>query len=118
MRKKHLIIVAYVVIAVGIGTILGHRFMNTKDIVQLKEIAGLVLEKGYDSEDIEDLLEDIPQKRIHAKWGKPDGHLSGFWGEIWFLNEGKDGRITLYYDEDGKVDDVVVDSAPGKTTEK
>ena len=60
----------------------------------------------------------IQQKRIHAKWGKPDGHLSGFWGEIWFLNEEKDGRITLYYDEDGKVDDVVVDAAPGKTTEK
>ena len=118
MRKKHLIIVACVMIAVGIGTVLGHRFKNTKDIVQLKEIAGLVIEKGYDSEDIEDLMEDIPQKRIHAKWGKPDGHLSGFWGEIWFLNEEKDGRITLYYDEDGKVDDVVVDAAPGKTTEK
>ena len=118
MRKKYLIIVVCVVIAVGIGTILVHRFMNTKDIVQLKEIAGLVLEKGYDSEDIEDLMEDIPQKRIHAKWGNPDGHLSGFWGEIWFLNEEKDGRITLYYDEDGKVDDVVVDAAPGKTTEK
>ncbi len=56
--------------------------------------------------------------RIHAKWGKPDGHLSGFWDEIWFLNEEKDGRITLYYDEDGKIDDVVVDVASGKTTEK
>lgn len=118
MRKKHLIIVACVVIAVGMGATLGNRFMSTKDIVQLKEISGLVLEKGYDSEDIEDLLEDTPQKWIHAKWGKPDGHLSGFWGEIWLLNEEKDGRITLYYDEDGKVDDVVVDVAPGKTTEK
>ena len=118
MRKKHLIIVACVVIAVGIGATLVNRFMSTKDIVQLKEISGLVLEKGYDSEDIEDLLEDIPQRRIHASWGKPDGHLSGFWGEIWYLNEEKSGRITLYYDEGGKVDDVVVDVAPGKTTEK
>ena len=109
MRKKRFIVIVCVVMAVAIGAILGHRFMSIKSIVQLKEISGLVLEKGY---------EDIPQKRIHAKWGKPDGHLSGFWGEIWFLNEEKDGRITLYYDEDGKVDDVVVDAAPGKTTEK
>lgn len=118
MRKKRFIVIVCVVMAVAIGAILGHRFMSIKSIVQLKEISGLVLEKGYDSEDIEDLLEDIPQKRIHASWGKPDGHLSGFWGEIWFLNEEKDGRITLYYDEDGKVDDVVVDAAPGKTIEK
>ena len=117
MKKKSILAVC-VILIIGVGSILGYRFMSTKDIVPLTDISGLVLEKGYDSEDIEDLLEDIPQKRIHAKWGKPDGHLSGFWGEIWFLNEEKDGRITLYYDEDGKVDDVVVDAAPGKTTEK
>jgi len=111
MKKKRIIVVC-VLLIVGIGSIFGYRFMSTKDIVLLKDISGLVLEKGYDSEDIEDLLEDIPQKRIHAKWGKPDGHLSGFWGEIWFLNEEKDGRITLYYDADGKVEEVIVDTAP------
>ena len=111
MKKKRIIVVC-VLLIVGIGSIFGYRFMSTKDIVLLKDISGLVLEKGYDSEDIEDLLEDIPQKRIHAKWVKPDGHLSGFWGEIWFLNEEKDGRITLYYDADGKVEEVIVDTAP------
>ena len=118
MRKKRFIVIVCVVMAVAIGAILGHRFMSIKSIVQLKEISGLVLEKGSAFCDIEEMLEGIPQKKIHAKWGNPDGHLSGFWGEIWFLNKEKEGRITLYYDEDGKVDDVVVDAAPGKTTEK
>ena len=59
------------------------------------------------------MLEGIPQKKMHVKWGNTDRHLSGFWGEIRFLNEEKDGRITLYYDEDGKVEDVIVDKAPG-----
>ena len=117
MEKKSIITVC-VLLIIGVGLVLGYRFMSTKDVVQLKEVSGLVLEKGYDSEDIKELLEGIPQKKMHAKWGNPDGHLSGFWGEIWFLNQEKDGRITLYYDEDGKVDDVVVDAAPGKTTEK
>ena len=117
MEKKSIITVC-VLLIIGVGLVLGYRFMSTKDVVQLKEVSGLVLEKGYDSKDIKELLEGIPQKKMHAKWGNPDGHLSGFWGEIWFLNEEKDGRITLYYNEDGKVDDVVVDEAPGKTTEK
>ena len=112
MKKKSIIAVC-VLLIIGVGLVLGYKFMSTKDVVQLKEVSGLVLEKGYDSEDIKELLEGIPQKKMHAKWGNPDGHLSGIWGEIWFLNEEKDGRITLYYDEDGKVDDVVVDAAPG-----
>jgi len=112
MKKKSIIAVC-VLLIIGVGLVLGYRFMSTKDVVQLKEVSGLVLEKGYDSEDIKELLEGIPQKKMHAKWGNPDGHLSGFWGEIWFLNEEKDGRITLYYDEDGKVEDVIVDKAPG-----
>ena len=112
MKKKSIIAVC-VLLIIGVGLVLGYRFMSTKDVVQLKEVSDLVLEKGYDSEDIKELLEGIPQKKMHAKWGNPDGHLSGFWGEIWFLNEEKDGRITLYYDEDGKVEDVIVDKAPG-----
>ena len=112
MKKKHIVAVC-VLLIIGIGMILVYRFMSTKDIVQLKEVSGLVLEKGYDSEDIEEMLEGIPQKKIHAKWGRPDGHLMGFWGEIWFLNQEKDGRITLYYDADGNVEEVIVDTAPG-----
>lgn len=112
MKKKSIIAVC-VLLIIGVGLVLGYRFMSTKDVVQLKEVSGLVLEKGYDSEDIKELLEGIPQKKMHAKWGNPDGHLSGFWGEIWFLNEEKDGRITLYYDADGKVEDVIVDKASG-----
>ena len=113
MKKKHIIVAVCVLLILGIGSIWGYRFISTTDIVQLQEVYGLVLEKGYDSEDIEEMLEGIPQKKIHAKWGSPNGHLSGFWGEIWFLNQEKDGRIALYYDADGKVEDVVVDKAPG-----
>ena len=112
MKKKSIIDVC-VLLIIGVGLVLGYRFMSTKDVVQLKEVSGLVLEKGYDSEDIKELLEGIPQKKMHVKWGNPDGQLSGFWGEIWFLNQEKDGRITLYYDADGKVEEVIVDKAPG-----
>lgn len=76
MKKKSIIAVC-VLLIIGVGLVLGYRFMSTKDVVQLKEVSGLVLEKGYDSEDIKELLEGIPQKKMHAKWGDPDGHLSG-----------------------------------------
>ena len=113
MKKKLIMFIVCVLFILGISVILGHRFMITKDIMSLNEIAGLVLNQGYGSEDIEETLKEISQKRIHAKWGKADGMLSGFWGEIWFLNEQKDGRITLYYDPEGYVEHVIIDTAPG-----
>lgn len=113
MRKKCGIVVVCILTVIGIGVILRYRFICIKDLVQLNEIADMVLITEYSSEDIGELLEGISQKRVHAKWGNPDGHLSGFWGEIWFLDRERNGRITLYYDADGKVEEVIVDTAPG-----
>ena len=50
-------------------------------------------------------LKGKTEKEIADHWGKPDGILSGFYGDIYEYN-GK--RIILYYDADSRVTDVLV----------
>ena len=64
----------------------------------------------YSQEEMEAKLTGEHRDNIIASWGEPDGHLSGFWGEIWFLDDAKDKKITLYYDADGCVENVRIGS--------
>lgn len=56
----------------------------------------------------------VSREEILHSWGEPVGHLSGFWGESWNLENG--GAITLYYDENGFVEEIRQAEAPEKVT--
>ena len=56
-------------------------------------------------EEATEVLKDKTQKEIDDHWGKPDGVLSGFYGDIYEYN---DKQIVIYYDGDSKVTDVLV----------
>lgn len=71
----------------------------------------LVLQEG--AEWAEEKLAGYTPDDLREVWGEPDGTLSGMWGEIWFLDAEHTGRITVYYDADGKVENVRMDTAPG-----
>jgi len=113
-RKRTAILLVFALLLISIGIIFGVLFGGYANVVKLSEVRELVLEKGYTPEAIEEQLKGVSRKKLHMSWGEPDGMLSGLWGEIWFLNEQKDGRITLYYNSEGYVENVVIDTAPGK----
>ena len=64
----------------------------------------------YSQEEMEAKLKGEHRDNIIASWGEPDGHLSGFWGDVWFLDDIKDKKITLYYDANGCVENVRIGS--------
>lgn len=115
--KKKIMIALGIVLIVVVGVIavikLGgftSRPDGTADTMELSEVSGLVLEKGYTQEEIEEKLKGEHRDNILVSWGKPDGMLSGMWGDVWFLDTEKDRKITLYYDAEGYVENVRVGS--------
>ena len=71
----------------------------------------LVLQEGV--EWAEEKLNGYTPDDLREVWGEPDGMLSGMWGEIWFVDEYHTARVTVYYDANGKVENVRLDTAPG-----
>ena len=116
MKKKLLISFAIaLVVVIGIISIIkfsgfASKPDSTTDTMELSEVKAFVLEKGYTQEEVEEKLKGEYRDNIIASWGEPDGHLSGFWGEVWFLDDTKDKKITLYYDADGCVENVRIGS--------
>lgn len=91
--------------------VLGFEIYNdvqdeTEEIMKFNEVRGLVLEKGYTQEEIEEKLKGEYRDNILVSWGEPDGMLSGMWGDVWFLDEEKERKITVYYDSNGYVENV------------
>lgn len=117
MKKKKLVIgilcVAVVLIA-GVLFMAKNRPDGSTDTMELSEVSGYVLEKGYTQEQIEEKLKGEFRNDIIASWGEPDGMLSGFWGDMWYLDDKDDMRITLYYDGDGYVTNVRITSTTGE----
>lgn len=81
---------------------------GTTDLIELNEVSAFVSEKGYTGEDFKDKLVGQFNEDIIHSWGEPDGKLSGFWGDRWYLDDDKTRFITLYYDEKGYVEEIVV----------
>lgn len=75
----------------------------------------IALENDYSQEEMEAKLKGEHRDNIIASWGEPDGHLSGFWGEVWFLDDVKDKKVILYYDADGCVENVRIGSRSKET---
>ncbi|MBR2894297.1 MAG: hypothetical protein IKC03_01385 [Oscillospiraceae bacterium] len=87
-------------------------------VIELDNVSALVSEKGYTGEDFkEELLGQFNENIIHS-WGKPDFDVSGFgsqlghpgWAQIWYLDEENHQRITLYLNEKGYVEDILIDT--------
>ena len=78
-------------------------------IVILSSCAGSFPEKSsivmLSSKDATEVLKNKTEKEINNDWGKPDGMLSGFYGDIY---EYDDKLIVIYYDADSKVTDVLI----------
>ena len=118
MKKKIMIVIGIImaivvllsIIAIIAFNSIGSRLNGTTDTMELSEVRGLVLEKRYTQEEIEEKLKGEYRDDIIVSWGEPDGHLSGFWGDVWFLDDIKDKKITLYYDADGCVENVRIGS--------
>ena len=118
MKKKIMFVIGIivaVVVLLGIIAVItfdsfGGRPDGTTDTMELGEVKGLVLEKGYTQEEIEEKLKGEYRDNILVSWGQPDGMLSGMWGDVWFLDDIKDKKITLYYDSNGCVENVRIGS--------
>ncbi len=80
-----------------------------EDVMTLQELHSFRTEKGYTAEWFLEDLEGVYLEDIHRVWGKPDGTLSGFWGETWFLDETETAKITLYYNAKGCVENLRVE---------
>lgn len=84
----------------------GCKIAGQTDTIELAEVSGYVIEKGYTEDEIAQKLKGEHRDNIIMSWGTPDGMLSGFWGEVWFIDDANDRKITLYYDADGFVENV------------
>ena len=98
-----ILILAVAIVAIIKFTGFANKPDGSTDTMELSEVSGYVLEKGYTQDQIEEKLKGEFRNDIIASWGEPDGMLSGFWGDMWYLDDKDDMRITLYYDNEGYV---------------
>ena len=97
--KKFIALVLAFVFVLGL---VGCKPDEITDIPELVEIT------DFTQEQLEEKLIGLSQEEIYRSWGDPNGHLSGFWGDIWRLDNERDEHITVYYDKDGIVEHVLV----------
>lgn len=80
------------------------------ELVRLAEVSDLVFNKGYGAEEVLEMVNGVYYEDIAAEWGEPNGGLSGFWGDIWLINnDGKKKQIIVYYNSDGYAEHVIID---------
>ena len=60
----------------------------------------------YSSDEVLRMLSGIKYKELYEYWGAPDGKLSGFWGDIWYVGNNK--QIIVYYNSIGFVENVII----------
>ena len=99
MKKRTLGLLAFMIIVIILSSCTA-SFPKKESVVTLP------------SEQVTEALKNKTQKEIYDNWGKPDGILSGLYGDVYEYN---DKRIVIYYDADSKVTDVLV-SAPESAT--
>lgn len=100
--RKMLILLVFVLALTGCAG-------EQTELIKLDEVKAFVSEKGYTGEDFKDRLTGkFSNKDLINAWGEPDGTLSGFWGDIWNLDEDGNRVIVIYYDNDGYVKDILV----------
>ena len=96
--KKIFLILVLLTCGLGLAGCLGKS--DKADIPNIMEISGLVTEKGYTGEDIQNNLLGQTRDDIIIAWGDPDGSLFGLFGDVWYLSDESNQQIVVYYDED------------------
>ncbi len=78
--------------------------IDDNNLITLDEVSAFASEKDYTGENL------LGQNRenIISLWGEPDSTLSGFWGDIWRLNNEGNEQIILYYNKAGVVDEIKI----------
>lgn len=66
-----------------------------------------IVNDGYTALGVLADIKGVNNERLHELWGTPDGVLSGFWGDIWYI--GNNNRMIVYYDNNGNVTNVIID---------
>lgn len=61
-----------------------------------------------------DSIKGTYQDEVHKTLGKPLSTLSGFWGDVYTLDN--DTKIVVYYDKTGKVEKITVSDKEGTRT--
>ncbi len=95
-------LIALVLTLICVLSLVGCKPGETTDTPELAEII------DFTQEQLEEKLIGLSQEEIYHSWGEPDGHLSGFWGDTWQLNNEKDECIIVYYDKNGIVEKINV----------
>lgn len=72
-------------------------------------------DEDYNSEAVLRMLteRDFHYEELHEHWGTPDAVLSGFWGDIWHLENNK--KVSVYYNSNGYVENVIMDNVEDNT---
>ena len=90
---------------------------NASKFVKIDEVSNLVFNKGYGAEEVLEMVKGVYYEDIAAEWGARSGVLSGFWGDIWSINDGENRkRIIVYYNSSGFAEHVIIDDIEEKIT--
>lgn len=81
---------------------------NSADIPELGEVS------NYTQEQLEEKLIGLSIEETHNLWGEPDSCLSGLWGDTWYLKDEQNQQITVYYDKDGIVENIICSPLDGE----
>ena len=88
-------------------TIKGNASQGINDLISLNEVSDYITEKGYTSKDFEESLMGRFREDIIRSWGASDLLFSGINADGWYLDDDKNRGISLTYDGDGYVCEVV-----------
>lgn len=111
-------LIALILALICVLAIAGCKPAERTDLIGLDEVSTLVSEKGYTEENFKDNLVGQFNEDIIHSWGTPDFDISSFgsqyghpgWAQGWYLDEDNNQRITLYLDEKGYVEEILIDT--------
>lgn len=84
-------------------------------VAELDEVSDLVFNKGYGEEEVLEMVDGVYYEDLEEHWGEHGG-LSGFWGDIWVIENGESKKqIIVYYNSDGFAKHVIIDDIKSNT---
>ena len=103
MKTK--VVIAVVVIVVLVVAAFVIHFHNSQTEIPDKELIYMQLQlDGKGEEFVMSQFEGFTREKLIAKWGNPDGMLSGFYGDIWTITETE--SIIVYYSAGSTVEHI------------